>query len=587
MNIFYIIETIILFLIILLVKKSEQKLNAIKSILYVITFIGCFNLLSSLGLSYFKIPITLEALSILNGILLLGILIKIIKDKEIQKYYIDLKDVVFAIIAICLVIPIAIKAYGSLDKICYITTDAKVHFSMSKAFYAQDTVFIKDKIGFMPFLYVNEGILYKVFTPIIGEFNLYKIFLLSDILIWFVSIITFYFVLKNRKNNLLEHLIIYILSIVFALGYPLNSMLTGFHYLQSGINMILLLTILFKEERLNEKWKTLCLIYINISIIFTYNLFAIIVYPTELIYLLICNYKEKHRILDKNVILKTIVGLIIPGIIAIIYFLLPVLINKNTMYGLEADGYIYRNTWSTIIIFFIISICYIIKKINRNEYSYPIILMLGTILWYIIFFILLKNKIIASYYFYKLYYLIWPIIISLSTLYLIETLNKKKYIALIGILIYILLMILSIIRINYVFPTDYKEGETESYKTVFGIFNINKKMLEFVPILEKEEIECLEYINENRIDTSSSLFIDVARQEEWKKELIYTSIPCKFNIYDLNGELKKWEEGNYKYLVLFKNTNVYEILKDNISLQNAQLIFENEKTQIWENDFNI
>lgn len=286
-------------------------------------------------LNLLKLPITLFALSIGNIIIIIAEIIKILKDKQIQKYYIDKKDIIFIIIFLATIIPIAHEQYGNIDSIKYYTTDANVHYHASKLFYQNEKLLISNNEyqNFMPFTYTNEGIIYKTLAPIIGEFNLYKIFIISDILIWAMSMIIFYLLLKEKSHTWLKFIIICIACIIFALGYPLNSMLTGFHYLQVGVNLTLSSIFIISMDKINRKWKRIFIFLINIGVIFSYNLFAPLVYIAECIYFIYNNYKKTNKIVNKNVVIDVLVTLFIPGILAVLYFAFPKLLSNRKYYG--------------------------------------------------------------------------------------------------------------------------------------------------------------------------------------------------------------------------------------------------------------
>ena len=331
MNIIYAIITAILLIVTILIKKTDKKLNIFSQIVITMVLFACYNMLVCYIFSLVRLPITLLYLSIVSVAIITVEIVKILKDKQIQKYYIDKKDIIFVLLVLVVILPIANKQYGNIDSIKYYSTDARAHYYASKLFYQNETLLINtnEYQGFMPFTYANEGIVYKILAPIIGEFNLYKVFILSDILIWAISIIIFYLLLKENANTWLKYIIICVACIIFALGYPLNSMLTGFHYLQSGINLILSAILIMNMEEINKNWKRAFMFLINIGVIFAYNLFAPLVYITEFVYLIYKNYKQTKKIINKSLIIDVIVTLFIPGIIAIAYFILPKLIIRR------------------------------------------------------------------------------------------------------------------------------------------------------------------------------------------------------------------------------------------------------------------
>ena len=83
MNYIYLILQIVLFAILILMKKSEKKLNFFRTLLITITLILCYNIFVCYMLSVVRIKSTLLNLSIVN-LIIGGILsIKIIKNIHI------------------------------------------------------------------------------------------------------------------------------------------------------------------------------------------------------------------------------------------------------------------------------------------------------------------------------------------------------------------------------------------------------------------------------------------------------------------------------------------------------------------------
>ena len=415
MNILYIIETIVFFILLLLVKKSDNKLNILKHAIIMVFVIMCYNFICSAILSIFKIPVSLLNIVIGQAILILVCLIKILIDRKIQKYEISIKDIIFLILAICIVTAVNYKAFGKLDQLSYVTTDASVHFNTSKEFYKTENMFIEGKEGFMPFLYTNEGIFYKALEPIIGEFNLYKVFAFVDASVLIMAIMLFYFIIKDKlENKLLKYILTCIACIIFVLGYPLNSMLTGFHYLQAGINAILLAIVIMGEKEISKTWKILLTSMANICIIFTYNLFAPLLFIIEYIYILKQSYNSEKKVITTYTILQTLIAFVIPGICAILYFLV-FRGSQNEGLGLLADGFTLRNKITNIVFFIPFTLYYFIKSIKNKEFDFSFIFVLGVLLYTLLFIGLYFINKISSYYYFKIYYLIWPAIIMAST----------------------------------------------------------------------------------------------------------------------------------------------------------------------------
>ncbi len=586
MNLIYIITTIVLYMLILLLKKSESKLNIFAQIILTFIIYTCYNLLTCYILTVANIPISMISLTAVNLAVITTVITKIVKDKKIQENFLDKKDIIFFTILLIGTTLIIHKQYGNIDNIKYYTTDACEHYNTSKLFYDSNSLLVKQEThqGFMPFVYTNEGIIYKAFSSITGEFNLYKIFIISDVCIWVLAPIIFYLLMKKRANTWIKFAIICIASGIYALGYPLNSMLTGFHYLQAGINLILTMWLVIQENKLQKCYKTAYITLINIGIILSYNLFAPFVYMAEFVYYIYENYKINKKLINKELLKNISITLIIPGILGLIYFVFPkILSNNNIMEGINNEGYIYRNMWSTFILFIPFSIYYIVEKLKNKEIDFNIAFILFTILYSIILLILYKLNTISSYYYCKMNYILWAVLIYMSTTGLIYFYDKKKINKIIAVLLvitYLGIMAFAIKDIRYIFKGDYTNKEKENITTIMGIFNINRTLLEMPSLINSEELQCLKYVEEN-IEVSKTLFLVIPRQEDWKQVMLYKNTPHATDFENIREEIEKWNNGEYDYIVLFKNRHTYKTNKQLISTENAHQIYENKETQVW------
>ena len=141
-------------------------------------------------------------------------------------------------------------------------------------------------------------------------------------------------------------------------------------------------------------------------------------------------------------------------------------------------------------------------------------------------------------------------------------------------------MLISIKDIRYIFKGDYIDKEKENITTIMGIFNINRTLLEMPSLISKQEIQCLEYVEDN-IDSSKTLFLVIPRQEDWKQVMLYKHEPHSTDFSNIDKEIGKWNNGEYEYIVLFKNRYTYKTNKQLVMTENTRLIYENKETQIW------
>lgn len=113
-----------------------------------------------------------------------------------------------------------------------------------------------------------------------------------------------------------------------------------------------------------------------------------------------------------------------------------------------------------------------------------------------------------------------------------------------------------------------------------GIFNVNKELLEMPKLITNDEIDALEYV-ENNIDSEKTLFVVIPRQEDWKQIMFYKSNPHGTDFRKVDKEIEKWNNGEYEHIVLFLNRNTYKVIKDKINLNGSQKIYSNKEVEIY------
>ena len=185
MNILYLASTLILFVTIILFKKIDKKINFFGSVIVTSVAFMCYQAIIAYFMDFIKIPITLLNISIINIMIIIALwLITCLKIKKFQSYTIKKADILFIIILLVVNIPILYKEFVLLQNFRYISTDYVMHCQAATTFSKGD--FLLDSMTnweavnptFMITSYVNDGLLMKAVVGWIGEFNLYKVYML-------------------------------------------------------------------------------------------------------------------------------------------------------------------------------------------------------------------------------------------------------------------------------------------------------------------------------------------------------------------------------------------------------------------------
>jgi hypothetical protein len=586
MSIIYCICTILLLISAILIKKTQKKLDIVKTITITLVLFLCYQTFISYVFTILQIPITLASLTIINGILVIAMISKIFYKRQVQEYYFEKKDLIFIVLLLVIVMSISYLDFGFPFNIKYITTDSSIHYISAREFYENESLLLKvENIetanAMMPGAYSNIGILFKIFAPLIGEMNLYNIFIGFDIFILFLSGMLFFVTIKRYVKNNITYVLAGIISIIYLLGYPLNNMLFGYFYLGLGvlcINAIIAIMQEWGEEK--TIWKNAVSIFLLcFELFFSYYLFVPPVYGAIFIYYIFYFHKEKGRWFNKSVVVYTLITLVVPTVIGFLYHVLPGMLSTSQIQvtnAIQLEGYIYRNLYSNVLLFIPFMIYYLVKE---KKLQFDIISIIVFVMYMCVLYIGIFKLNISTYYFFKTYFVLWQFVIYLffrGICYIAEKKNGQVLVCS-YVSIYILLMIISFFVSNVQITKD-TFNKNEKITDVMDIYGINKTVLTEVEIdFTKEELEILEYIKQNSLPlkNNNTLIIGNQRQEYWFYALIKYKFKDNLNYATTINYINNWNKGDYEYLVYFNCSNYYEIYKNDIELDGSEVIFEN------------
>lgn len=587
MNIIYGLTIILMIILYILIYKTDKKQNILKWIGISIIILLCYNIFICVIMSFIKIPSTIMNLFIINTIINIILGVKICKDKKIQKYYIDKTDIIAVIVMGIITIITVIKHYGIPINISNTISDATVHYFVSDEFYNNSMLLFYGnsdvldlwKVDFlMPGAYINTGIIFKIFSGIISETYFCQLFFVFDITIWYLSGILMYILLKNKNEN--RKILAIVFSIIYMIAWPLNSLISGFSYLSLALNIIITLLIINKEK-INKYHKLILIFLTNFGLMFTYYFFAPVVYFAIFLQILLKTNNKKEKVM------KIFFSLILPGCFGIVYFVIFQIIKfgANPVEGyskvLGIEGKIYKNVITNIIIYLVLSIYYIICSIKNKTNKLSNKMFILNVIFMILLFIGMKLGKVSEYYYYKLYYFMWILLIYTSYKginKLIEKNVKIKILIYIMITIYYIGIICSII--------------TEQKILIFDIFKENSKIVKEENILISfDELEVLDYYNTNiNIDKlKNNTYMPVSKIEYGREIWIYAITKNPYNLIDtLFGEvftnLQPYIESNKKYCVIFEKDcyENYNQIEKEIEKSNIKILFRNEAGMVLE-----
>ena len=594
MNIIYIFTLIVLFTSYLLVYKKEEKSNLLFSIIISSILLIGYNIVICTVMYFISIRSTLLNLSICNLIFSILPIVNIIKSKKIQKYYIKLVDIIAFIMILILTITIVYANYGFPLKLKHGVTDATTHYFAADDFYRYSTLLPRensDKINWigishiMAGAYINNGIFLKLFDGIVSEVYFSQLYFLFDIMIWILSGFLMYTLLAINSKKLKHKILALVFSVFYILAYQLNSLFAGFSYLGVGLDIIIGILIIMKSD-MPKLYKRIGLFFLNFGIMFSYYYFAPVIFIAVLWQIVNDNKASGKKFINLEIITDILITLFMPGLIGLIYFIiLPIFqtangpINYFTAIGTE--GFIYENLYTNILPYLLLAEIYLIFNFIKKKDIFNDKFLFLNILFLIIIFIGLKLGIVSDYYFYKIYYMFFIVLITSSyEIIKIMTEKSKK----INIIIYILITIYAIgifvaivFRKNiYVYDIYKNNGE-----------EINKKY----EMVTGAELEILDYYNKNinnPDETEKSTYFCKTQGNNGRDRWIYSILKNPNNFIDaytaeLTDSLDKFMEDSTEYMVVFKtdyNGDYDKLVNEDVEKYNLKILIQNESGMI-------
>lgn len=594
MNIIYILTSLALIISYLLLNKSEKKENLIHSVIISVILFLTYNIFITQVMFFVHLKSTLLNLAIVNIAFSAVFITKEIKTKTIQKYYINKLDIIAVIIILGLAITIVIMNYGTNIAVKHAVTDAATHYFASDDFYRYSTLFSRessDTIKWLntPYLmtgaYVNTGIFLKLFKGIIDETFLVKLYFIFDMFIWMLSGLLMYTALSTNFKNKKHQILALVLTIFYMLAYQLNSLFAGFSYLGVGLDIIIGIIIIMKSE-IKTNYKISSLFLLNLGIMFSYYYFAPVLFLAQLWYILATNKKQNIKIFSKQNIFEILIVLVIPGLIGVIYFIgYPLMQANNKAFdyvgAIATDGFIYKDLIMNIFPYLLLSEVYIIYIAFKKKNTFIDKLLYLTIIFTLLIYMLMRLEFVSSYYYYKIYYMLFLVLTVSSYEILKIFVDKGKNVT----------IIVSGVLIIYSFGI-FSAMILDKNWFVFDIYLTNgEEIKDDYALIKDKEFYLFEYYNNNinTMQNDDTLFCKT-KGNTGRDRWVYSITKNGNNLTNAltNDKITTVEKfmGNskYHYFVLLKNDygGEYDKVQDEVKRYNLKILIQNSAGMILE-----
>lgn len=594
MNIIYILTSLALIISYLLLNKSEKKENLIHSVIISVILFLTYNIFITQVMFFVHLKSTLLNLAIVNIAFSAVFITKEIKTKTIQKYYINKLDIIAVIIILGLAITIVIMNYGTNIAVKHAVTDAATHYFASDDFYRYSTLFSRessDTIKWLntPYLmtgaYVNTGIFLKLFKGIIDETFLVKLYFIFDMFIWMLSGLLMYTALSTNFKNKKHQRLALVLTIFYMLAYQLNSLFAGFSYLGVGLDIIIGIIIIMKSE-IKTNYKISSLFLLNLGIMFSYYYFAPVLFLAEFWYILATNKKQNIKIFSKQNIFEILIALVIPGMIGVIYFIgYPLMQSNNKAFdyvgAIATDGFIYEDLIMNIFPYLLLSEVYIIYIAFKKKNTFIDKLLYLTVIFTLLIYMLMRLEFVSSYYYYKIYYMLFLVLTVSSYEILKIFVDKGKNVT----------IIVSGVLIIYSFGI-FSAMILDKNWFVFDIYLTNgEEIKDDYALIKDKEFYLFEYYNNNinTMQNDDTLFCKT-KGNTGRDRWVYSITKNGNNLTNAltNDKIttveKFMENSKYHYFVLLKNDygGEYDKVQDEVKRYNLKILIQNSAGMILE-----
>ncbi len=584
----YVGSSIVVVMALLLYKRSERSLNFLSSLAKAIITYECYICMLGGLLTIAGLPVTVNSVSVVNILLCIYLITKSIKTKSYQIYYLDWMDLAFICVLGAIVYKVFSSRFSNELHIIFETSDPGTHLKM-----AMDMV-TTNSVNNMYLGQLINGLFIESMEGIYSGAFVYKSFIIQYGINFFLAGFVFWSTITRYAQNTILKLISYGITVAYLLGYPYNDMLFGFVYLQMTISICCYLIAVTQDYLYNElNFKIYGILgglgCLGVGI--GYTLFAPIVWFAVLGCVMLKAHQEKW-LLNKTkmffsikFILSSLYIYAIPAFITLWFLvIMPIFNNGNIAYGsdLNIEGYIYRNLYSDFWIFSLPAIYGYFYTIRTKNITLMTILAPLFMVYYFFFLYKMLNNEVSTYYFYKLNFLLWLIILFLFMIGLKYLFLNEKL--LFRIIIGTILFSSTIYATRFEMDFNAKNAnyipfsDTES---LFRIYTHNYIYYERKSQIPPELIAISDTINHIK-DAENTVFIGYWLEQYWYEALTNIRLPIEWKWLSPQEMVEEFLSGNCgAYAVITKDSEAVNIYQDYID---TNQIFECDYAYIIKRD---
>lgn len=408
----YLITSMMWIATFLLLPKYKEEKNIWSGLITATMVYECYLCLSAGIMLVVHIPVDIYTISIWNLLTVAGMIVYMCRIKKIQRYYIKLWDTIFLAVVAGIIAYLMVDRFTVDMKIIFQTIDPSAHLITTMDFVNRKAV------GGMYVSQMINGLMIEALGNIFTNEFVYKSYIIQYGLNFFMAAAVFWAVIERYNKNIVIKILGYVVTIAYVLGYPYNDMLYGFTYLQMTVTLICYMILLMQDYLQAEGKRHFWMVIMSMSCLAVsvgYTLFAPPVYVAVLICMLYKNHKEKVSL--RKQIIYVLEVFLVPSMITLYSIFVAAQVGDHPSYyntaSLVAEGEAYRNLYSDFLLFSIPAIYGIIATYKKRKVTFLSFFVPIFGLYYIGIGALMMLDRMSTYYFYKLNYVVWMLVLIL------------------------------------------------------------------------------------------------------------------------------------------------------------------------------
>lgn len=393
-------------------KKEEERVSALEWAILLVILLGCYHTFAAGILDLVHLPVNIWTVGVCDLLPAGFFWWRIIKKKQRQKYEFKIVDGIFlAGLALGIAYIARVRYAGTALLVNYASIDAGVHFRS-----AMDVVNSQTILGMFHDAVWN-ALLIEFLGPLTTVDYYYRWYVLGELINLALAGAVFYAIARRYMKDWFAMAAGVVLSGIYLAAYPLNSTLFGFSYLGmcvTVIGMLIAVTDLFLRDRLNQWFAIGSMMLGCLAVFESYVLFVPVVF-FAVIFSIFRKQLHKQKLFSGETVIICLAVFLIPCIIGLWYSYRFTFSDGVTVTSAIAnEGGCYRDLFSNFLFFLPGGILGYVGLCKKRENRVLVFLTPLLLVFTLALFFKTLNGSVSSYYYYKLYFPIWLILLALN-----------------------------------------------------------------------------------------------------------------------------------------------------------------------------